>query len=113
MLNDSYTEQRNENAKTGRNWAIKITETKSALSKVSYSLRSQHYELTSTPELLTLAAYISKDGLVGHHWKVRPIGLANFICPCTGERQGQKGGVGGLGSGGGWVWGTFGIALEM
>jgi hypothetical protein len=33
--------------------------------------------------------------LVGHHWKERPIGLANFICPSTGERQGQKGGVGG------------------
>jgi hypothetical protein len=32
-----------------------------------------HYELTSTPELLTLAAYVSKDGLVGHHWKERPI----------------------------------------
>jgi hypothetical protein len=47
-------------------------------------------ELTSTPELLTLAAYISKDGLVGHHWKERPIGLANFICPSTGEYQGQK-----------------------
>jgi hypothetical protein len=59
----------------------------------------QHYELTSTPELLTLAAYISKDGLVGHHWKERPIGLANFICPSTGEHQGQKGGVGGQGSG--------------
>jgi hypothetical protein len=76
----------------------------------------QHYELTSTPELLTLAAYVSKDGLVGHHWKERPIGLANFICPSTGECQGQKGGVGvrvGMGSGGGWVWGTFGIALEM
>ena len=29
----------------------------------------QHYELTSTPELLTLAAYVSKDDLVGHHWK--------------------------------------------
>jgi hypothetical protein len=29
----------------------------------------QHYELTSTPELLTLAAYVSKDGLGGHHWK--------------------------------------------
>jgi hypothetical protein len=29
----------------------------------------QQYELTSTPELLTLAAYVSKDGLVGHHWK--------------------------------------------
>jgi hypothetical protein len=42
---------------------------------------------------LTLAAYVSKDGLVGHHWKERPIGLANFICPSTGERQGQKVGV--------------------
>ena len=55
----------------------------------------QHYELTSTPELLTLATYVSKDGLVGHHWKERPIGLANFICPSTGERQGQKVGMGG------------------
>jgi hypothetical protein len=55
----------------------------------------QHYELTSTPELLTLAAYVSKDGLVGHHWKERPIGPANFICPSTGERQGQKVRVGG------------------
>ena len=72
----------------------------------------QQYELTSTPELLSLAAYVSKDGLVSHHCKERPIGLANFICPSTGERQGQKGewvcrGVGR------WVWGTFGIALEM
>jgi hypothetical protein len=55
----------------------------------------QHYELTSTLEFLTLAAYVSKDGLVGHHCKERPIGHANFICPSTGERQGQKGGVGG------------------
>jgi hypothetical protein len=55
----------------------------------------QHYELTSTPELLTVAAYVSKDGLISHHWKERPIGLANFIGPSTGERQGQKGGVGG------------------
>jgi hypothetical protein len=54
----------------------------------------QHYELTST-QLLTLAAYVSKDGLVGHHWKERPIGLANFTCPRTGELQGQKGGAGG------------------
>jgi hypothetical protein len=53
------------------------------------------FELTSTPELLTLAAYVSKDGLVGHHWKERPIGHANFICPSTGERQGQKVGMGG------------------
>jgi hypothetical protein len=46
----------------------------------------QHYELTSTLELLTLATYVSKDGLVGHHWKERPIGHTNFICPSTGER---------------------------
>ena len=50
----------------------------------------QKYELTSTPELLSLAGYVSKDGLVSHHWKERPIGLANFICPSTGEPQGQK-----------------------
>jgi hypothetical protein len=55
----------------------------------------QQYELTSTLKLLTLAAYVSKDGLVSHHWKERPFGLANFICPSTGERQGQKWGVGG------------------
>ena len=55
----------------------------------------QHYELTSTPELLTLAVYVSKDGLVGHHCKERPIGLGNFICSSTGERQGQKVGLGG------------------
>ena len=63
--------------------------------KRSATLYVQHYELTSTLELLTLAAYVSKDGLVSHHWKERPIGLANFICPSTGERQGQKWGVGG------------------
>jgi hypothetical protein len=68
----------------------------------------QHYELTSTPELLTLAAYVSKDDLVGHHWKEKPIGQANFICPSTGERQGQKKwewvgrGVGGEGVGDFW-----------
>ena len=61
----------------------------------------QQYELTSTPphthtqELVSLAAYVSEDGLVGHHWKERPIALANFICHSTGERQGQEVGVGG------------------
>jgi hypothetical protein len=49
----------------------------------------QHYELNSTPELLTLAAYVSKDGLIGHHWKERPIGLANFICSSTGPKRGS------------------------
>jgi hypothetical protein len=67
------------------------------LEKVSKELKrsatlsvEQHYELTSTQELLTLAAYVSKDGLVGHHWKEKLIGQANFICSSTGERQGQK-----------------------
>jgi hypothetical protein len=55
----------------------------------------QQYELTSTPELMSLAAHVSKDGLVSHHWEERPLGLANFICPSTGERQGQEVGVGG------------------
>jgi hypothetical protein len=65
----------------------------------------QQYELTSTPELLSLAAYVSEDGLVGHQWKERPIGRANIICLSTGEHQGQKwewvsGGVGGGACGG-------------
>ena len=71
----------------------------------------QHYELTRTPELLTLAAYESKDGLVGHHWKERPIGLANFICPSTEERQCQKVGVGGQ-RGGGVGMGDFWDSIE-
>ena len=59
----------------------------------------QQYELTSTPlELVSLAAYVSEDGLVGHHWEERPIGLANFICLSTGESQGQEVGVGGYGN---------------
>ena len=76
----------------------------------------QHYELTRTPELLTLAAYESKDGLVGHHWKERPIGQANFIGPSTGERQVQKMRMGGQGSGGGEgvgdFWDSIGNVIE-
>jgi hypothetical protein len=64
-------------------------------------------------ELMSLVAYVSEDGLISHHWKERPIGLANFICLSTGESQDQEVGVGG-----GWrvgvrAWGTFGIALEV
>jgi hypothetical protein len=47
-----------------------------------------------TPELVSLAAYELEDGLVGHQWKERPIGLANYICLSTGEHQGQEVGVG-------------------
>ena len=51
--------------------------------------------LSVTPELVSLAAYVAEDGLVGHHWEERPLGLANFICPSKGDRQGQEVGVSG------------------
>jgi hypothetical protein len=54
----------------------------------------KQYELTSTPELVSLAAYVAEDGLVGHHWEKRPLGLAHFICPSRVECQGQETGVG-------------------
>jgi hypothetical protein len=60
-----------------------------------------------------LSAYVSEDGLVDHHWKERPIGLANFICLSTGERQGQEVGVGAGGEWQGSVWEDLMIALEM
>ena len=47
---------------------------------------------------MSLAAYVAEDGLVGHHWEERPLGLAIFICSNTGECQGQEVGVGGEGS---------------
>ena len=56
---------------------------------------------------MSLAAYVSEDGLVGHPWKERPIGPADFICLSTGECQGQEVGVGGWGR----VWGTFGDSI--
>jgi hypothetical protein len=73
----------------------------------------QHYELTSTPELLTLAAYVSKDGLFGLHWNERPIGHANCICPVQGNARAKnkREWVGREVEGR--VWGTFGITLEM
>jgi hypothetical protein len=39
---------------------------------------------------MSLAAYVSEDGLVGHHWEERPLGLANFICPSTGNTRAKK-----------------------
>jgi hypothetical protein len=47
---------------------------------------------------MSLAAYVAEDGLVRLHWEERPLGLANFICPNTGEHQSQEVGVGGEGS---------------
>jgi hypothetical protein len=57
---------------------------------------------------VSLAAYVSEDGLVGHQWKERPIGLANYICLSKGECQGQEVGVGGGGEWGGGYGGLLG-----
>jgi hypothetical protein len=58
---------------------------------------------------VSLAAYESEDVLVGHQWKERPIGLANFICLSTGDiRQGQEVGVRGR-----VVWGGGGFGGLM
>jgi hypothetical protein len=61
---------------------------------------------------VSLAAYVSEDGLVGHHWEERPLGLANFICLSTRGTPGPRSGSGWVGEWGG-VWGTFGIAFKM
>jgi hypothetical protein len=65
---------------------------------------------------MSLSAYISEDGLVGHQWKERPISRANFICLSTGECQGQEVRVGGWGWLGEWVgnfWDNIGNVNEM
>jgi hypothetical protein len=49
-----------------------------------------------SPELMSLAAYVAEDGLVGHHWEERPVGLANLYMP-------QYRGMPGPRSGSGWV----------
>ena len=67
----------------------------------------QQYVTEYPPEIVSLAVYVSEDGLVSHQWKERPIGLANFICLSTGEHQCQEVGLGGGADGG------FRIALEM
>jgi hypothetical protein len=54
------------------------------------------------PELVSLAAYVAEDGLMGHQCKERPIGRANFICLSTGAKKWEwvGGGVGGEAGGG-------------
>jgi hypothetical protein len=39
---------------------------------------------------MSLAAYVAEDGLVSHHWEERPLGLANFICPSTGNTRAKN-----------------------
>jgi hypothetical protein len=54
----------------------------------------QQYELTSTPELLSLAAYVSKNGLVSHHWKERPFWTCKLYMPQYRGTPGPKRGSG-------------------
>ena len=35
-------------------------------------------EVPVPPELVSLAAYVAEDGLVGHHCEERPLGIANL-----------------------------------
>jgi hypothetical protein len=81
------------------------------LEKVSKELKrsatlqvQQHYELTSTPELLTLAAYVSKDGLVG---KRGLLDRQTLYAPVQGNARAKKWEwVGkGVGGGHGGLWG--------
>jgi hypothetical protein len=64
-------------------------------------------------DLMSLAPYVSEDGLVGHHWEERgPLDLQTLCASVQGNAWAKKwewvsSGVGGR------VWGTFGIALEM
>jgi hypothetical protein len=56
-----------------------------------------------------LTAYVSEDDLVGHQWKERPIGLANFLCLSTGEVRPKKWEWWGEWAGGfGDFWGSIG-----
>jgi hypothetical protein len=73
----------------------------------------QQYELTSTPELVSLAAYVSEDGLVGHQWKERPIGRANFICLSIGGTPGPRSGSAGGGGAVGDFWDSIGNVNQI
>jgi hypothetical protein len=42
------------------------------------------------PELVSLAAYVAEDSLVGHHWEERPLGLTNLYAPIQGNIRAKK-----------------------
>ena len=39
---------------------------------------------------MSLAAYVAEDGLVGHHWEEKPLGLANFIASVQGNARARS-----------------------
>ena len=50
---------------------------------------------------MSLAAYVAADGLVGHHYEERPLGIAKFICPQYRGTPGPRIGSGWVGKQGG------------
>jgi hypothetical protein len=39
---------------------------------------------------VSLAAYVAEDGLVGHRWEERPLGLANLYASVQGNARAKK-----------------------
>ena len=58
---------------------------------------------------MSLAVYVSEDGLVGHQWKEKSCKL---YMPQYRGTPGPRSGSEWVGEGWGRVWGTFGIAFE-
>jgi hypothetical protein len=58
---------------------------------------------------VSLAAYLAEDGLVGHHWDERPLGLGKLYMPQNRGTPGPRSGSRWVGSraGGGYrgLWG--------
>jgi hypothetical protein len=50
---------------------------------------------------VSLAAYVTEDGLVSHHWEERPLGLTNFNMPQYRATPGTRSGSGSVGESGG------------
>jgi hypothetical protein len=74
----------------------------------------QQYELTSTPELVSLAAYVAEDGLVGPSLGREAPWSCKLYMPQYRGMPGPRSGSGWVGEQGrGRVWGTFGIAFEI
>jgi hypothetical protein len=75
----------------------------------------QHYELTSTPELLSLAAYVSQDGLVALTGKRGPLDRQTLYAPVEGNTRAKKWewvGRGVWGEGIGDFWDSIGNVIE-
>jgi hypothetical protein len=46
--------------------------------------------LSVYPELVSLVAYVSEDGLVSHHWEERPPVLQTLYTPVQGNARAKK-----------------------